>query len=526
MSLPFQPGSAPWLLAHEMRLTWRFMTTRRGGGKARNWILFLILIAGLVTLALTVGVWTAKAIVRNHFTPGPFEILALDLGLLLIWTLMLSQTLSNAAMVFYQRGDLDLLLSSPLPARRILAVRTMAIAGNVMPFITVVLSAFIIPIGLIAHPAWLSIYIVLGGLSLLAAVAGVWMAMGLFAAIGPRRTRTVAQILAAFIGAVMFLVGQTYNMMGKSRYEGVYNDVKAFAASGKFHPDSPLAWPALAALGHPLPLIAFAIATLAIYLGSTAILGDRFSRNAAAAIGWHESKPQKAGRDTTRFTGTPFWVLVRKELRLLARDPSLMSQILLQMLYLTPIAFIMLRSAHSNALLAVSTGAAGVTFLSGQLAGSLGWVTISAEESPELLTCAPVTPERLRQAKVAAVLIPTFALVGLPLIGLIAMQPLPGLVAVAGCAVTAMSTSLIELWRQRPGKRSEFRRNRGSSVVVPLLEVLVGMLFGGAAAMLIVAVGMPQLWFLALVAIVPAAIAVAVVALCKPAAASLQAVSA
>src|SRR5262245_66676321 len=98
-----------------MRLTWRFITTRRGGGKARNWILMLILALGLVTLSLTAGVAVAKMLVRTHFTPGPFHILALDLALLLIWTLMLSQTLSNAAMVFYQRGDLDLLLSSPVP---------------------------------------------------------------------------------------------------------------------------------------------------------------------------------------------------------------------------------------------------------------------------------------------------------------------------------------------------------------------------------------------------------------------------
>lgn len=523
MSL-FLPGSAPWLLGHEMRLTWRFITTRRNNSKGRGWILMLILLAGLVTLSLTVGVPLARWMVTHHFQPGPFEILALDLILLLIWTLMLSQTLSNAAMVFYQRGDLDLLLSSPIPARRILAVRTMAIAGNVMPFITVVLSAFIIPIGVIAHPAWLSVYVVLGGLSLLASVAGVWMAMGLFALIGPRRTRTVAQVMAALIGAVMFLIGQTYNMMGRSRYEGVYHDVRAFAESGHFDPNSVWSWPARSVLGEPLPLILFAMVALAAYVGSTAILGERFARNAASVHGWQDGKPVKAGRDTTRFSGTPFWVLVRKELRLLARDPALMSQILLQMLYLTPIAFLMLRSAQSHALLAVSAGAAGVTFLSGQLAGSLGWVTISAEESPELLTCAPVTPERIRRAKVAAVLIPTFALVGLPLLGLIALQPLPGLVAVAGCAVTAISTSLIELWRQRPGKRSEFRRNRGSSVVVPLLEVLVGMLYGGAVAMVVVAVGMPQLWFMALVALVPVAIAAGIVALCKPAGAKLQAV--
>jgi ABC-2 type transport system permease protein len=522
----FAPGSAPWLLAHEMRLTWRFITSRRGGGKSRAWILWLILLAGLGSLAWWGGLPLGRWVRDSGFAPGPFEILTLDLALLLIWTLMLSQTLSNAAMVFYQRGDLDLLFSSPVPSRRVLSVRTLAIAGNVLPFLTVLLSAIILPVGIIAHPSWLAVYVVLGALSVLAAVAGVWLAMGLFAAIGPRRTRTVSQILAALIGATMFLIGQSYNLVGRGRYRGFFHDVRDFAASGRFDPGSAWSWPARAALGEPVPLIVFALVALAIFAASTAFLGERFARNAAAAIGSLEAKPLREGRDRTRFTGTPFSVLVRKELRLLARDPALMSQILLQMLYLTPIAAVMLKNAHAHLTAAVATGVAGVTFLSGQLAGSLGWVTISAEESPELLQCAPVSPERLRRAKVAAVLIPVFALVGIPLIVLFVLNPLAGLVGACGCAATASSTTLIEIWRQRPGKRSEFRRNRGSSVLVPLIEVLVGLCFGGAVAMLVFATVTRFWWIIAPISLVPILIAVGVTWAARPRSANLTAVAA
>src|SRR5207253_4225944 len=139
-------------------------------------------------------------------------------------------------------------------------------------------------------------------------------------------------------------------------------------------------------------------------------------------------------------------VLVRKELRLLGRDPALMSQVLLQMLYLTPIAFVMLRNASDHIITAVALGASGMVFLAGQLAGSLGWVTISAEESPELLMCAPINPGRIRRAKVTAVLIPVFCLVGVPLLILLFLQPLSGLIGFAGCAATASCTTLIELW--------------------------------------------------------------------------------
>jgi ABC-2 type transport system permease protein len=519
----FRPGSAPWLLAHEARLTWRFIVSRRGGGKSRIWILWLILVAGLVSLTVFAGIPVAVWLRANGFVPGTFEIFALDLTLLLIWTLMLSQTLSNAAMVFYQRGDLDLLFSSPIPSRRILAVRTLAIAGNVMPFITVLLSAFLVPVGLIAHPSWLATYVVLGALSVLASVAGVWLAMGLFALIGPRRTRTVSQIMAAFIGAVMFLIGQSYNFMGRNRYAGFFKDIRDFAAAGHFDAGSVWSWPARAALGEPVPLITCLVVATLIFLGSTWLLGERFARNAAAAIGSLEARPVKEGRDTTRFNGSPFSVLVRKELRLLGRDPALISQILLQMLYLTPIAFVMLRNASDHVITAVALGASGMVFLTGQLAGSLGWVTISAEESPELLTCAPVSPQRLRRAKVAAVLIPVFALIGLPLLGLIALQPWAGMIAVAGCGLTAVCTTMIELWRQRPGKRSEFRRNRGSSVLVPLIEVFVGLLIAASVAMLIVAVA-TRYWFVGPFAAAPLVIALLVVWAAKPRQADLTAV--
>ena len=54
-------------------------------------------------------------------TPG--LLMVLDLILLAVFSLMLSQTLASAVIGFYERGDLDLLLSSPLPPRRALTVR-------------------------------------------------------------------------------------------------------------------------------------------------------------------------------------------------------------------------------------------------------------------------------------------------------------------------------------------------------------------------------------------------------------------
>lgn len=499
----FSPGSVPWLLAHELRLTWRGAMRPKGsrGGQIAMWC---IGVGVLVLLAVTAGAPLGLVLRKLHPQPTTAVLLGLDMGLLLLWTLMLSQTLSQATVAFYERADLDLLLSSPLPVRRILAVRTLAIAATVLQLVLVLATPFLLPVGLIANLGWLAAYVVIGCLSLLASVAGVWLAMALFALLGPRRTRTVAQVLAALAGAVIFLISQSYNLMGRGRTAGFIHDVTELARSGRFHADSWIASPARAALGSAIDLVAFVVVSLVLFAGTAMLLGRRFGANAAAATGSADPVPAaKDQRDNVRFTGGPFAVLVRKEMRLLGRDPALLSQVLLQMLYLAPLAFVMVRNAHDHAVVALATGAGGVVFLSAQLAGSLGWITISGEEAPELLGCAPITPFRAQQAKVAAVLIPVFLLLLVPLLALAAFNAWAAAVALAFAMVASIGTCLIELWRQRPGKRSEFRRRRGSSVLVPLIEVAVGLFLGLAAGLavagLIVWAAIPLLLGLAVV---------------------------
>ena len=51
---------------------------------------------------------------------------------LLSWSLMMSQAMESVTRAFYARSDLDLILSSPVAARKVFAVRiaTMALLGR------------------------------------------------------------------------------------------------------------------------------------------------------------------------------------------------------------------------------------------------------------------------------------------------------------------------------------------------------------------------------------------------------------
>jgi ABC-2 type transport system permease protein len=479
----FAPGSFPWLLAHELKLGFRARSKR---GRPT----LIIVAVVIVLLMLTAGAPLALFLQRVPVRPAPGLLMTLDLILAAVFTLMLSQTLAAAVIGFYERGDLDLLLSSPLPPRRTLAVRAIAIALQPLLWFAALVSILVVPAAALGQPRWLTAYPVLIALALLAAAAGMALAMALFGLIGARRTRTVGQLLAALIGAGFFLGGQLRNLL-PDHGGRLAAAVMRWADSGAFAPSAPLAWPARAVLGEPLPLAAFAGGSALLFAAVVGGLGRRFASDASLAAGAGAGAARPAGRRASArgFEGGLGAALMRKELRLLLRDPTLLSQVLLRVLYVVPLGFAVVRAGadprHSydafNAQQLFGLAAA-VVFVAGQLAGSLAWITISAEDAPELLACAPVQGSRVRWAKLWAAMIPVAGLLGPLLLALAWFSPWAGLCAAAGTAAAAVSSGLINLWFEKPASRRGFRGRRTGSVLAGVAEALSGLGWGAAAA--------------------------------------------
>ncbi|WP_421932994.1 hypothetical protein [Phenylobacterium sp.] len=484
------PGSTPWLLAHEMRLGWRGVLARRGENRRSGWV--ALVSVALVTLLA--GVPLGFMMRRIEITVTPTGIVLADAVLAVIFSLMLSQTVAAAADVLYDRGDLDLLFSSPISPRKVLTVRFAAIALNLFLVFSAFLGPFLVPIALIAHPPWLAAFGVLAVIAVAATACGLVVAMALFRAIGPRRTRTIAQVLSALIGAGFFLVTQARTIFGHAA-GSVWSDLMAAAPAIPLPPAAAL--PLKALMGDPGALAILLAAAVAMFAGVNLWLGGRFAADSAAA-GGAEASAIKARTKPVAFTGGAFAATVRKELRLMARDAALMSQVMLRVLYLLPLAFVLLRNAGTRETLALPGGAAALTFVAGQVAASLSWITVSAEDAPDLIACAPTPVATFRQAKLVAAFIPV-AILLTPILGvLIVLNPGVGLAATAGCVATALANGLINIWYQRPAKRSEFRRRRGSSWFSTLVELLVGAAI--AAATGLAAAGQP--W-----AVIPALVA-------------------
>ena len=491
-----RPGSTLWLLGHEIRLSWRGLI---GGRRGR----VRLIVFGVLGLVFGVaGVPLALALRDFEMPVNPLSILVADFACLVIFTLMLSQTLAGAADALYTRGDLDLLFSSPLNPRKTLTVRFASLAATAFTAFALLMLPALVPLAIFGHWRWLAALLVLSALALGASGTGLAISVGLFALIGPRRTRAAAQIMAAIIGAAFFLASQLRTLMGGERSTSLWLQLMAAASDPRVRLPPLASWPIRAALGDPLPLASMLGLGGAVFFIVTAWLSRRFAADAASAQGADVGQRRVSRGVAGAFTGGVFAATFVKEFRLLTRDIALLAQVLLRVLYLLPVTFLLLRSATGHQVFVLPGGAAAITFLAGQVGASLTWITVSAEEAPELLMCAPASPARVRNAKLAAGLTPLVLLLAGPLAIVTAASPLAGVAATAGAAAAAYAAGLINAWYPTPGKRSDFlRRRRSGSILTGLAYLFVSALIAGAASL--IAAG------LALVALAPAVLAIA-----------------
>lgn len=493
----FGPGGVFFLLAHELRLSWRRWSTAT---RARGWglIVFYVIIAAAVLFG---GYGIAQLL--SEIEPAPsVEVLGLIGAVFaLLFSFMLSQSLMLITESIYQRGDLDFLLASPLPPWRILLVRMAAIAINVALLYLMLLGAVFIFLPFYGGWRWMGFLPTVLALSLLAVAVGLVLARVMFLLFGPKLTRIIAQIAAGLIGAGFFLAVQTQNYVPPQERAQLYMSMMQHVAPVLGNPASPLSLPARAALGAPVAFVEWIAICLAAYAASVFWFASRFVANAAAILG-SGGRRRRADTSAKQMRGGLSATLVRKEWRLLLRDPLLLSQIMLQLLYLLPLFFVFTRNVGVEGMHRFSSGgfASAFVLLATSLAASLAWLTVSAEDAPDLIAGAPVAREQVEYAKAFAAAAPVWALLLLPAIGATWMAPMAGVWLFIGGGLAVGSACLIAVWHQAPGDRKNFRRRRRGTFLVSFGQLFVTL--GWTAATAIAVVGYPVL------SILPALIAI------------------
>lgn len=499
------PTSFSWFARHEIGLSWRDWSAMMTAGKSvRRAVLFSIfgvaaIIFHLIAYAL-LSPWIKSGIAVNVE-----NLTWLSLGGLTFFTVMLSQAMESVTRAYYARADLDLILSSPASPRRLFAVRTSAIVLTTGSLAFFIAGPAINVLAVMDGPQWLAAYLVLGALSALATALAIGFTAGLFRLFGARRTRIISQIAAAIVGAGFIIGLQVAGILAYgslSRFSVLQSDWLVGLTPAI---DNLLWLPARAAMGQPIALLLTIAAGIGAMVVAIAVTSSSFARHAIAAAGVSFA-PQASGRENSSFHITSQRQTLRgKEWKLLLRDPWLLSQSLMQILYLVPPALMLwINFGQGSTIYIVIVPV--LVMASGQLAGGLAWLAISGEDAHDLVTSAPVRPRDILIAKIQSVLAAITIIIA-PLLAVIALGSIKAAsITALGCALSAGSATAIQLWFRAQASRAMFRRRQISSRVATLSEAFASIMWAGTAALLLT---MP------LLAIAPAIVAVGVLGLAR-----------
>jgi ABC-2 type transport system permease protein len=474
-------GSLTWFARHELRLAWRdwmHMLTAGDRRRKRSVFIALVIFAAFMHLIAYVTVAAYAGAARD---PDKLTLVVVTASALLSWALMLSQAMESVTRAFYARADLDLILSSPVTARRLFAVRIAAMALAIALMGIFLAAPFIDVLAALGGWRWLGAYGVVAAMGVTAAALAVALTVALFRTIGPRRTRLIAQIVAAVIGAAFVIGLQVAAILSYGTLSRIAVLQSATVLAHAPDGGSILWWPARAALGDGADLAAVGAISLALLAAAIAIFAPRFGEHAIAAAGVSATVTRQRARGRFR-GGSSRRALRRKEWTLLRRDPWLLSQTLMQLLYLLPPALLLWRS-FAEGMQALALLVPVLVMAAGQLAGGLAWLAISGEDAPDLVSSAPVSARDLLRAKIEAVM-GGIAVVFAPFaLGLALISPFDALVAALSIAAAAASATAIQLWFRTQARRSHFRRRQTSSRVATFAEAFSSIAWAATGAL-------------------------------------------
>ncbi|WP_426529237.1 permease [Bradyrhizobium sp. McL0615] len=471
-----------WFARHEIRLAWREWLAMIAGrrGKRKRAIIALTVFVAFMHLP-------AYAVIGRfadlQAPLGKQELIVITSSIFLAWALMLSQAIESVTRVFYARADLDLIMSSPANLANVFSVRIAAIGLSVIGMALLLSTPFVDVLVIGGGIRWLSAFGVVIAVGLSAAAVAIAITLALFRLIGASRTRLVAQIVAAIIGAGFVIALQIAAILSYgtlSRFAVLTSD-----AAAAYAPDlnSPLWWPARAAIGDGR-VLSWLMAGGLVLLGVVmALFSPRFADTVVSVAATARSV-RRGPRAIAFRGGTRQQALRAKEFLLLRRDPWLLSQSLMQLLYLVPPALLLWRSfSESSAAIVLITPV--IVMAAGQLAGGLAWLTISGEDAADLVATAPLPPSSIIRAKIEVVLLSIGAIFA-PLIAALAFASVTqAIVTVLGVIVATVSAGAIQLWFRVQAKRSQFRRRQTSSRLATFAEAFCSIGWAATAALAI-----------------------------------------
>ncbi|HEY2427185.1 MAG TPA: permease [Pseudolabrys sp.] len=477
-----EAASLTWLARHELRLGWRdwvSLVTAGGRTRARNAIIGLIAFAAFMHVF---AYWTVANYADATLSFDTAALVGITGTLVLSWSLLLSQAMESVTRAFYSRSDLDLILTSPASARKVFAVRMGRIAAAAVVIAVLLAAPFVNVLAVLGGGRWLAAYGVVAAMGAVATAAALALTIGLFRVVGAKRTRLIAQVVAAIIGAAFVIglqIAAIFSAGSISRFAALQSDWMLAHAPNTA---STFWWPARAVLGDFVALAGVVAFGAGILCVSIALFCRRFGEHAVAAAGVSSATVRQRRWSLGFRRRSPSRALRQKEWTLLLRDAWLISQTLMQILYLLPPALLLwvtFRDGHGSFVVLIPV----VVMAAGQLAGGLAWLSISGEDAPELVATAPITAHRVLWAKVEAV-IGMIALIFAPIVAVLMLDAVSaGIVCGLGILAAAAAATVIQLCFRVQARRSQFRRRQTSSRLATFAEAFSSIAWAATTAL-------------------------------------------
>ena len=477
-------NTTTWFAAHEGRLIWRDFIGMMTGGKPRRTGTLAIVVLAIMLAMHAYAAYLIRPAIGSGIVADKATMVIVGGGLAMIFALMFSQAIESVTRAYYARSDLDLILSSPARSHRLFEVRTFLLAAQTISLSLIIASPLINVLIVLDGWRWAGAYVTLIALGGLATAIAVWITLGLFRLVGPQRTRLIAQIIAAIVGAGFVIALQGAAIIfgqGITRFS-LFQSTDTIAAA----PDllSPTWLPVRAAMGEPWHL-AVLTAFCGVILFATVIWSARrFATDVLAASVLGETRKRASIFSGFKSKTSIQMTLCRKEWMLLKRDPWLVSQSLQQILYLVPPALLLWISYGENSgILFVIVPV--IVMAVGQLAGSLAWLAISGEDAHDLISTSPITERTVLTSKVSAVLA-IIAVILMPFaIAITVFSFSAALWMLIGGSLASASAVTVQLLFRSQANRSLFRRRQVSSRVATLCEAMVSILWAAASGLAI-----------------------------------------
>ncbi|WP_143133267.1 hypothetical protein [Pseudoduganella namucuonensis] len=378
---------------------------------------------------------------------------------------MLSRCLFLVIEAIYTRRDMELLLTSPLAPTSFIGARAMSIAITVTLEFAALLFPFADIFVMLGHMDWLKVYLLVPAFAMLTTSLALLIALGMFQLLGPRRTHVFAQIMSAVVGISFLLVIQLPSMMPRQTPQGLGDLGRQAAETG-----AALIWqPASLILNGFAATLIFTVGCIALFIATVRALGGPFVSASLLSSGTSKGLGRAQSAETMVFRSDPHKILVSKELRLIARDPGLLSQLLQQLGYAAPIALILWKyQSDGTPWMWLS-----LILISGSCASALSWLIFTAEDAPDLLGTSPMSRKAILRAKVEAALTPLMVLISVPLFMLLKRHPVFAVSLVVCSAGCAASCALLNVRGGSHRKRAEFNARHQGAPGSGIVEILV-----------------------------------------------------